>query len=249
MTQPPVVLLLGATTGIGRAVAAAFARRGYEVIVTGRSLPEAARTAQDLAIRYGIAARGDMFDAREPNHHRAFFAGIVEQAGDRLHGVVAAFGILGDQAIAEQDPTEAAILVETCFTGMVTILGEAANWFEPRRRGFLVAVGSVAGDRGRRSNYIYGAAKAGLETFMAGLRHRLGPSGVTVITIKPGPVDTGMMWGLPGRRRAANPTSVGERIVRAIERRQPVVYVPWFWRWIMLVIRLLPEPVFRRMRL
>lgn len=249
MSGAPVVLILGGSTGIGRAVAAAFARRGCELIVTGQSLSEAARTAQDLAIRHGVPTRGDRFDALEPETHQAYFAGVVAGAGDRLHGVVAAFGILGDQLAAEGDPDQAATVIAANFTGMVTILGYAANWFETRRHGFLVGISSVAGDRGRRSNYIYGSAKAGLATYLAGLRHRLHPCGVTVVTIKPGLVDTGMTWGLPGRSLAADSAAVGEQIARAVERDRAVVYVPWFWRWIMLAIRLLPEALFQRTRL
>jgi short-subunit dehydrogenase len=249
VTQARAVLVLGGTSGIGRSTAAAFARRGYEVVVTGREASEATRAAQDLAIRFGVLAHGKAFDATGPDGHPAFFAEVVDATGGRLQGVVAAFGLLGDQVAARENPSAAARIIATNYTGVVSILSIAASWFEERRHGFIVGIGSVAGDRGRQSNYLYGSAKAGAAVFLAGLRNRLHRAGVNVVTVKPGFVDTEMTFGLPGLFLVADPEMVGERIARAVERRLHVVYVPWFWRWIMLIIRLIPERLFKRLSL
>jgi NAD(P)-dependent dehydrogenase (short-subunit alcohol dehydrogenase family) len=128
-------------------------------------------------------------------------------------------------------------------------LSLAATHLEAQGSGFLAAISSVAGDRGRQSNYVYGSAKGALSLFVQGLRNRLAPAGVRVHTIKPGFVDTPMTFGLPGMFLVADPGEIGEHIAAAIERGADVVYVPGFWRWIMLVIRLIPERVFKRLKL
>jgi short-subunit dehydrogenase len=249
VSQTRAVLVLGGTSGIGRATTAAFARRGYEVVVTGREVTEAVRAAKDLAIRFGVVAHGKAFDAAAPSGHPIFFSDVVETTGGRLHGVVAAFGLLGDQVAAREDPDATARIIATNYTGVVSILSIAARWLEERRLGFIVGIGSVSGDRGRQSNYLYGSAKAGAAVFLAGLRNRLYCAGVQVVTVKPGFVDTEMTFGMPGLFLVADPEMVGERIARAVERRIDVVYVPWFWRWIMVIIRLIPERLFKRLSL
>lgn len=249
MTQRPVVLVLGGTSGIGRAVAAAFARRGYEPVVTGRRREDAERVARDLEIRYGVAARGEAFDSTRLESHEAFMARQAAMAGDRLAGVVAAFGLLGDPDAARNDPEEARAIITANYTGLVSILTLAARRLEGRRSGFIVGIGSVAGDRGRQSNYIYGSAKGAAAIFLAGLRNRLHAARVRVLTVKPGFVDTEMTFGSPGLFLVADPEAVGERIARAVEQGRDVVYVPWFWRYLMLVIRSVPERFFKRLKL
>jgi decaprenylphospho-beta-D-erythro-pentofuranosid-2-ulose 2-reductase len=128
-------------------------------------------------------------------------------------------------------------------------LNAVATHLERTGGGFVCALSSVAGERGRQSNYLYGAAKAGLTTYLSGLRNRLAPAGVRVLTVKAGIVDTRMSAGMPGAALAASPAAVARAVVRAITRGRDVVYVPWFWRWIMLVIRLIPERVFKRLKL
>ncbi|MGE0354830.1 MAG: SDR family oxidoreductase [Gemmatimonadales bacterium] len=245
----PVVLVAGATSAIGRAVAAAFARRGYRVAVAGRNAEETRRIAADLALRYRVPAESFRFDALAPDTHEAFVARVVEWAGDSLRGAVLCYGIMGDQAQAQRDTAEARRIVDASFTGVASMLEALARRLESRGHGFLSAIASVAGDRGRQSNYVYGSAKAGLAAYLSGLRQRLASHGVTVTTVKPGFVDTRMTFGLPGMFLVADPADVGERIARACERGTPVLYVPWFWRWIMLIIRLIPERVFARLKL
>jgi short-subunit dehydrogenase len=156
-----------------------------------------------------------------------------------------------EQILSEVDPEQAARTIDVNFKSYVSLLNAAAMHLRERGGGFLCALSSVAGDRGRQSNYTYGAAKAGLSAYLQGLRNRLAPHGVTVITVKPGFVDTAMTWGLlkAGSALVASPQRVARDIVNAIATRRDVLYTPWFWRWIMLVIRLIPERVFKRLRL
>jgi short-subunit dehydrogenase len=165
-----------------------------------------------------------------------------------LSGVVLAFGYLGDQQ-ASRDFKVGAKVITTNFTGAVSVLSYCAKYFETLQKGFIIGISSVAGDRGRQSNYVYGAAKGALSLYLQGLRNRLQASGVRVITIKPGFVDTAMTYGMPGLFLVASPQNIGERIVAALDKSADVVYLPWFWRYIMLIIKLIPEPIFKRMKL
>lgn len=243
------VLILGATSGIGRALAHAYASRGYDLFVTGREEDELDRTARDLRTRYGVEVHRGGFEAADTASHAAFFASVGDAVGGDLVGAVAAFGWLGEQGRASDDPEYAQRVVTTNLTGTVSILTLVANHLEERRSGFIVGIGSVAGDRGRQSNYVYGAAKGGLAIFLQGLRNRLHRHGVRVVTVKPGFVATRMTYGLPGLFLVADPREVAEGIVRAVERGRDVVYLPGFWRYVMLAIRAIPERIFKRLRL
>ncbi len=246
---PGTVLVLGAASAIARAVAAEFARRGYGLLLAGRDAEELERLAVDLRVRHEIRARSLAFDALDFETHRAFVEGCREASGDSLSGAVLCFGYLGDQSRAEADPSEAKRILETNLVGAVSILGPLANHFEEKRGGFLCALSSVAGDRGRQSNYVYGSAKAGLTVFLQGLRNRLSRSGVRVTTIKPGFVDTAMTFGRPGMFLVASPEAAARRIVAAVLSGADEAYVPRFWRPVMLLIRMIPEKLFKRMRL
>jgi short-subunit dehydrogenase len=159
-----------------------------------------------------------------------------------------AFGYLGDQQAARDFGVGKKVIAAN-FTGATSILSHCANYFEQKKCGFIIGVASVAGDRGRQSNYVYGAAKGALSLYLQGLRNRLYVSGVRVITIKPGFVDTAMTYGLPGLFLVASPQYVGQRIVGSLTKSADVVYLPWFWRYIMFIIKCIPEPVFKRMKL
>lgn len=247
---PPrgTVLVLGATSAIARATAAALARRGHGLYLASRDDEELQRVASDLAIRFGVPVGHGRFDALAPRGHAAFVRRVAGEAGP-LAGAVLAFGRLGDADRAREDPKEADAILRTNLNGAVSILIPLACHFEAQGYGFVVGISSVAGDRGRKGNYTYGAAKAGLTAYLSGLRARLAPKGVAVVTVKPGFVDTAMTFGLKGMFLVAPPARVGERIARAIERKAGVVYVPWFWRPIMAAIRAIPEPVFKRLEL
>lgn len=241
------VLILGATSAIARATAAAFAARGAALYLASRDLDELGRIAADLHLRHGVEVRYGLFDAEATETHDAFFHSVRGEMPD-LSGVVLAFGYLGDQQAARDFKVGAKIIASN-FTGAASILSLCANYFEPLKRGFIIGISSVAGDRGRQSNYVYGAAKGALSLYLQGLRNRLFASGVRVITVKPGFVDTAMTYGLPGLFLVASPQDIGERIVRALDKPADVVYLPWFWRYIMLIIKHIPEPVFKRMKL
>ncbi|HEV8124154.1 MAG TPA: SDR family oxidoreductase [Gemmatimonadales bacterium] len=242
------VLIAGATSRIAQGIAAGFARRGYEVLVAGRDLEETGRIAADLAVRYGVRSRALAFDATDFSSHQRF-ADALFQDGAGLTGIVVCFGLLGDQATAAGDPLAARRIVDVNFTGAATLLAPIANHLERQGHGFIAALGSVAGDRGRQSNYIYGSAKGALALYLQGLRQRLSKHNVTVTTIKPGFVDTRMTYGMPGLFLVADPADIGERAVKAILAGKRVVYLPWFWRFIMLIIRSIPESIFMRLKL
>jgi decaprenylphospho-beta-D-erythro-pentofuranosid-2-ulose 2-reductase len=248
-TERGTVVVLGATSGIARATAAALARRGYGLYLAGRDADEVERVATDLALRHRVPVRHGHLDALAVQTHGAFVRRLADETQPPLVGAVVAFGTLGDEDAAHADFAAADPILRVNLLGAVSVLTHFANALEARGSGFLVGISSVAGDRGRRGNYCYGAAKAGLTAFLSGLRARLRSKGVRVITVKPGFVDTAMTFGRPGMFLVASPAEVGERIARAIERGTPVLYVPWFWRWIMLAIRAVPERLFMRLDL
>jgi short-subunit dehydrogenase len=230
-------------------VAGEFARRGYDLVLAGRDREELDRLATDLSLRHGVKAQGRAFDALAYDTHRAFVEACRETSLDSMAGAVLCFGYLGEQDAAQKDPVEARRVLDTNLVGAVSILGLLANHFEEKRGGFLCALSSVAGDRGRQSNYVYGAAKAGLTVFLQGLRNRLYPAGVSVTTVKPGFVDTQMTFGRPGLFLVASPRTAARSIVAAVLKGKDLAYVPGFWRPVMLLIRLIPERLFKRMKL
>ena len=244
----PSVLILGATSPIASALAREFAAHKFDLVLGGRDREELSALTSDLSLRYGIRAGVLSFDALDTQTHASTLRSFLSGAGNALAGVVVCMGYLGDQAKGQCDWEEARRILETNFTGCVSALNILANHFEPRRAGFICAISSVAGDRGRQSNYLYAAAKAGLSTFLQGLRNRLFHANVKVITVKPGYVDTRMTYGRPGLFLVASPESVARGIFRAIAKGKDVVYLPWFWRPIMLIVQSIPEAIFKRLR-
>ncbi|BAW80570.1 short-chain dehydrogenase/reductase SDR [Candidatus Nitrosoglobus terrae] len=242
------VLILGATSAIARGTAVALARRGHPLYLGGRDEAELARIAADLIIRYQIKVHWGTVDAGNYAAHGLFLEQAVETMGG-LEGVVLAFGYLGDTVAARTEFEEVKKIMAINLIGAVSLLNECANYLENKRSGFIIGLSSVAGDRGRQSNYYYGAAKGGLSIFLQGLRNRLFVSRVQVLTVKLGFVDTGMTFGLPRLFWVALPYTVGERIIIALEQRQDRVYVPWFWRYIMFIICAIPEFLFKRLKL
>lgn len=243
------VMILGATSGIARAVAAAYAQRGRHLLLLGRDMAELSAIASDLALRHGITASAHRFEALDFDSHPAALDAAIAASPDAFEGAVVCFGYLGEQAKGQEDWAEARRIVDTNFTAAVSALNHLANHFEARRGGWLCALSSVAGDRGRMSNYLYGSAKAGLTAYLSGLRSRLFKSGVQVTTIKPGFVDTAMTFGKPGMFLVASPEAAAEGIVKAVEKGKDSAYVPGFWALIMGIIRSVPEFVFKRTKL
>jgi decaprenylphospho-beta-D-erythro-pentofuranosid-2-ulose 2-reductase len=243
------VLILGATSAIARAIASELAVRRHNLILAARDTEEAGRIASDLRIRHGVEAIALPFDAADLDRLPAFFDECVRASDGALRGVVLAQGTMAPQADAQNDPKLARAIIDVNYTSAALLLNLAANHFEPRKSGFICGISSVAGDRGRQSNYVYGSAKAGLTTLLQGLRNRLTKSNVPVITVKPGFVDTAMTWGLPGLFLVASPQKVAGDVCRAIEKGKATIYTPWFWWGIMTIIKNIPEPIFRRMKL
>jgi len=242
------VLVLGATSAIAREIAKVLASRGYSLYLASRDVEELDRIARDLVVRFGVEIEYGFYDIEDTSRNTAFLEKVLNKVHE-LQGVVFAVGMLGEPSASIREFSEAQKIIERNFTGACAILGEIANVLEKQKRGFLIGISSVAGDRGRQSNYIYGAAKGGLSIFLQGLRNRLHSSGVHVLTVKPGFVDTAMTYGKEGMFLVASPQQIGKSVVQALEKKKEIIYVPWFWRWIMLLIKAVPEKIFKKMRL
>lgn len=242
----PCMLILGATSDIARATALAFARAGWDLHLAGRNAAALEKIATDLKVRTERDITFSGFDALRTEDQQTFW----EELAPSTDAVFCAIGLLGRQETAEHDMNAAQAILQTNFTGLVPVLSMAANTFEKRGKGLIIGIGSVAGDRGRASNYLYGSAKAGFSTFLAGLRNRLSSKGVHVMTVKPGFVTTAMTEGIPlPKILTATPEQVAADIVRGVKKRKNIVYTRWFWREIMLIIRHVPEFVFKKMKL
>lgn len=246
------VLILGATSGIAKALASVLSARGCRLVLAGRNREELETIAADLRVRFETSVDVEIFDALEYARHADCFRTCVERFSGRIEGVVVCHGYLPDQELAQHDFAETRRAIELNFTSTLSLLNLAADYFERQQAGgYIAAISSVAGDRGRQSNYIYGSTKAGLSAYLSGLRNRLSRAGVHVLTVKPGFVDTPMIAGkIPSDSRLmATPMRVARDIDRAIRRRKNTLYTPWYWRPIMSVIRAIPEAIFKRLQL
>lgn len=243
------VLILGATSGIGKAVAAEFARHGKSLVLAARDRSELEAVTTDLSLRYGVATCAIELDAldsagREQSLHRAW-----QSCGESCEGAVMSIGYLGSPSRAEREWAEAKQVLDVNFTAHIALLQWLARQFASQGSGYICVVSSVAGDRGRQSNALYCAAKGGLNIYLQALRNRMHHQGVRVLTVKPGYVDTGMTYGKPGMFLVAAPERVAKDIYHGIEHRRDVIYTPWFWRFVMLAVRLIPERFFKKLRL
>jgi short-subunit dehydrogenase len=242
-------LLVGATSGMGRAIARRLAAEGYDLILAGRRLDELALLAADLEVRFGSKNEVRPFEALDFESHPGFFEDCARFFPGGLEGVMLCHGEMPDADRAARDFALAHRCIEVNFSSAVSLLGLAASHLEERGRGWICAISSVAGDRGRPSNYVYGSTKAALSTYLSGLRARLARSGVSVVDVKPGFVDTALTYGRPGMFLVAPPERVARDVMRGIQRDKAVVYTPPFWMAIMLVIRSIPDFLFKRVRL
>ncbi len=242
----PSILILGATSDIAQAIAASFAQRKFDVVLAGRNVSELDRIKNDLQIRYQIAVSRVHFEAEKMATHIEFVNTLPQ-----LPQITACvFGYLGDQAKAEQNVEEALQIITVNYVGAVSILSVIANKYEHQKSGTIIGISSVAGERGRQSNYFYGSAKAGFTVFLDGLRNRLFKSNVHVMTVKPGFVNTKMTAGLPlPKLLTAQPNQVGEAIYKAYLKKTNTLHVLWIWKWIMLTIASIPENIFKKMKL
>jgi decaprenylphospho-beta-D-erythro-pentofuranosid-2-ulose 2-reductase len=245
-TVPSRVLILGATSGIAIALARLLTARGASFFLVARD-PEKLRAVEmDLKTRGAASVESRVMDLNDTANHPALLADAAHALGV-IDLSFLAHGILGNQAETESSFPAAAAVLETNLLSAASLITWLANYFEARGEGTLAVLSSVAGDRGRRSNYVYGASKAGLNTLMAGVRNRIDRSGVNVLTIKPGWVDTPMTAGIDPNPLFVSPQRAARGILRAIVKRKDVVYVPRFWAVIMFVVRSLPESLFKRL--
>ena len=251
------VVVLGATSPIGEHVCRLAAASGHAVAVAARRAEDAESIAADLAVRFPEStARAYVFDALDMDGHRSFFDRVEADLGG-IERVVVMFGDIGDHDRSLEDWTAARRVLDVNFTGAASASESAVpalrRWASghPDRtpRPALLGVASVAGDRGRQSNYLYGAAKGGYALYLQGLRNRLFGEGVHVVTMKYGFIDTPMTEGLETAIPIASPESAARAAMRAADRGRDVVYFPWFWRVILAVIRAIPDRVFKRLSL
>jgi decaprenylphospho-beta-D-erythro-pentofuranosid-2-ulose 2-reductase len=242
------ILIMGATSAIAEATARQFARRGDALFLVARNAQRLQAVADDLKVRGAHMACGYLLDADDIERYPALLEAAVAQMGG-IDAALIAHGTLSDQSACE---SSISLLLQDFTTNALSFMALCtclANHFELQRHGVIAVISSVAGDRGRQSNYVYGSAKAAVTAFASGLRQRLYSKGVRVVTIKPGFVSTPMTAAFSKGALWASPEVVANSIVRAIDRGTPVIYTPWFWRPIMSVVKALPEFIFRRLTL
>lgn len=247
MNSGKTLLLIGGTSDIGRATALRYAQEGWRVLLAARNEEEARRNAEDISARTGAEVTTHRLDILEADSFQTFLDGLPHLPDT----AVCVVGELGDQVRGQSDTAHARMLLRTNFEGPALFLGILAERFLARGSGAIVGVSSVAGDRGRGSNYLYGAAKAGFTAFLSGLRNRLALAGIRVVTIKPGFVRTQMTAGMKlPPLLTAEPDEVGRSIFAAAEKGGgDVIYVRRLWRPVMMVISSIPEPLFKRLKL
>ena len=238
------VLILGAKSDIAKALAREYAKHGYDLYLAARNSRELEPLVQDIFTRTQRTVKLLELDVLAYDSHQAFY----DQLEEKPLGVISAVGYLGNQKNAQSNFNEARKIIDTNFTGVVSLLNITADDFEKKRSGFIIGISSVAGDRGRKSNYLYGSAKSALTTYLSGLRNRLYYAQVHVLTVKPGFVETKMTEGmnLP-EKLTAQPEEVAKDVYKAQQNRKNVIYTKWKWYWLMLIIKMIPEWKFKGM--
>jgi len=240
------VLIIGAKSDIAHALAHAYAGNHSRLMLAARNVQELHNVASDLRIRYRVEVSLHELDITDTASHESFYAAL----NPKPHGVIVASGYMCTQQEAQQSLEQTLQSIHVNFTGAVCLLNIIANDFDIRQSGFIVGISSVAGERGRATNYIYGAAKAGFTAYLSGLRNRLYKSNVHVMTVKPGFVRTKMTAGLNlPEKLTATPHEVAKDILNAQQKGVDVLYSKWIWRYIMLAIIHIPESLFKKMRL
>ncbi len=242
------ILIIGATSAIAEAVARQYADRGNVLYLLARNEQRLTSIAQDLRVRGASDVIVNTLDVDHFSEHQQ----VIDKVIDRLKTidiVLLAHGALVDQKILEQDVGATLKNFNTNALSVISLLTLLANQFEIQKQGTIAVISSVAGDRGRQSNYIYGAAKATISVFLQGLRNRLFFANVNVLDIKPGFVDTPMVAHMNKGALWAQPKDVAKDIIKAIDKKKDILYTPFFWRYIMLIIKSIPEFIFKRGKL
>ena len=242
------ILVLGATSGIAEATCRIWAAQGASLFLVARNAEKLAAVAADLKTRGASYIDYAVCDLDDTTQHASLLTHGINSLGG-MDVAYLAHGILGDQPTGERDFNAAAQVLHTNFVSPASLLTWLANYCVQRKSGVLAVISSVAGDRGRKSNYIYGSSKAGLSAFLDGLRNRVDREGVTVLNIKPGPTRTAMTAGMPGAEKMADVNAVAATIVKAIDKRVDNLYVPFQWAPIMFIIRHIPESIFKKLNL
>ncbi len=253
MPQPsqntePTALILGALSAMAIETARLMAGRSWKLCLVARSKDKLIELSADLLARGAKQVDYIVMDVAQAADGGQLLSS-AEQLSGSINTVLVAWGSLGDQALAEKDAAVAMAILNTNFNHQALCLLGIASRFEERKSGVIVAISSVAGDRGRQSNYIYGSAKGAFSLFLQGLRNRLQKSGVHVVTVKPGFVATPMTRQMQQGPLFVGPDVIANGILRAIDRKKDVVYLPWFWLPIMMIIKSIPEWVFKKLSL
>ncbi len=242
----PTVLILGAGSDMAVAIARQFAAEKYDIQLAARDVSFLQAQQQDLHIRYGVTATAYAFDALDFDSHSEFYDALPTKPDI----TICVFGYLGQQELGQTSWQEASRILHTNYTGAVSILNIVANDYAIRRIGMIIGISSVAGERGRQSNYLYGSAKAGFTAYLSGLRNRLFHHNVHVMSVQPGFVYTRMTENLKlPPLLTAQPEEVAKDISHAARSRKNVLYTKWFWRYIMLIIKSIPEFIFKKLKL
>jgi decaprenylphospho-beta-D-erythro-pentofuranosid-2-ulose 2-reductase len=240
------ILILGAASDMAVAIAKKYAQQGNAIQLAARGVQRLKALQSDISIRYNTTCTVHEFDAVNFASHQAFFDSLPIKPDI----TICVFGYLGENETARADWKESERIIHTNYTGAVSILNVVSNYYAAQKKGTIVGISSVAGERGRQSNYIYGSAKAGFTAYLSGLRNRLFREGVHIATIQPGFVYTRMTENLTlPPLLTAQPEAVAEVVYKAAEKKKNVVYVKWFWRWIMLIIKSIPEFMFKKLKL
>ncbi|MEO8582308.1 MAG: SDR family oxidoreductase [Flavitalea sp.] len=242
----PTVLILGASSDMAIAISEKFASEKYNIQLAARNSKRLEAFQSDLAIKYDSKVSLHEFNALQFDTHPGFF----EQLYVKPDVTVCVFGYLGDNEKGINDWAETQKIIHTNFTGAVSILNIAAAYYRTQQAGVIAGISSVAGERGRQSNFLYGSAKAGFTAYLSGLRNYLFRYKVHVVSVQPGFVYTKMteQLSLPPLL-TATPQQVADIVYNAVIKKKNVVYVKWFWRYIMLIIKLIPEFMFKKMKL
>lgn len=237
------VFIIGATSDIGMAIAEKYAREGFDILLGARNSSRLAPLQADLQIRFGIQCNLCELDLRNTASLPGIWEGLEKKPGISI----CVAGYMQDNDEVLRDPAATLQTIESNFTGPVILLNRIAADYMQNRKGVIAGFSSVAGLRGRQSNFIYGSAKAGFIAYLSGLRNKLYHQQVHVLTVLPGFVYTKMTahLKLPGLL-TATPAEVAAAVFSGIRKRKNVVYVKWFWKWIMLIIRLIPESIFKK---